>query len=126
MNSAYGSVVATWNHWWTVEVTGRNDWSSTLPKSNASFFYPSVSTSVVLTDLFPSLTNGGIVSYAKIRGGHAQVGSDAAPYQLQTLYTGSSNKFAGSALYFYRPSLRRSRRPGHAPSRATPGRSRTG
>jgi len=101
VNSAYASVVATWNQWWTVEVTGRNDWSSTLPKKNASFFYPSVSTSIVLTDLFPSLTSNGILSYAKLRGGMAQVGSDASPYQLQTLYNGSSAKFSGLPLYSY-------------------------
>ena len=46
--------VATVNKYWTVEVTGRNDWSSTLPKENASYFYPSVSSALVLSDLFPS------------------------------------------------------------------------
>jgi outer membrane receptor protein involved in Fe transport len=83
---------------WTVEVTGRNDWSSTLPKDNASYFYPSVSTSLILTDLFPGMA-GNTLTYLKLRGGVAQVGSDAAPYQLQTLFTGSSNKFSGLPLY---------------------------
>ncbi|MGQ0648262.1 MAG: TonB-dependent receptor domain-containing protein [Gemmatimonadaceae bacterium] len=39
------------------------------------------------------------MTFLKVRGGNAQVGSDAAPYQLQTLYFGSSNKFSGAALY---------------------------
>ena len=99
VNSSYGSAVATFNHYWTVEVTGRNDWSSTLPKANASYFYPSINTSLVLSELFPALTRNGVLSYVKLRGGIARVGSDAAPYQLQTLYNGSSNSFGGLPLY---------------------------
>ena len=99
VNSAFGSAVLTTRDMWTVEVTGRNDWSSTLPKDNASYFYPSVSTSLVVSDLFPSIASTRWLSYLKLRGGTAQVGSDAAPYQLQTLYFGSSNKFGGAALY---------------------------
>ena len=82
-----------------MEVTGRNDWSSTLPKENASYFYPSVSSSLILSDLFPAITNNGVLTYLKLRGSWTRVGSDAGPYQLQTLYNGSSNKFAGLALY---------------------------
>jgi outer membrane receptor protein involved in Fe transport len=82
-----------------VEVTGRNDWSSTLPKENSSYFYPSVNSALVVTDVLPGLTSGGLLTYLKVRGGWVKVGSDAAPYQLQTLYTGSSSKFGGLALY---------------------------
>ena len=99
VNSAYGSAVTTVKGIWTVEVTGRNDWSSTLPKENASYFYPSVSSSLILSDLIPALTNGEVLSYLKLRGSWARVGSDAGPYQLKTLYNGNSNKFAGNALY---------------------------
>jgi len=99
VNSAYGSGVVTINQYWTVDVTGRNDWSSTLPKANSSYFYPSVSSALVVSDLFPALTGNGWLTFLKVRGGWTRVGSDAAPYQLQTLYNGSSNKFAGLALY---------------------------
>lgn len=99
VNSAYGSGVVTVNRVWTVEATGRNDWSSTLPKENASYFYPSVSTSLIVSDLFPALTDNGMLTYLKLRGSWARVGSDADPYQLQTLYQGRSDKFAGAALY---------------------------
>ena len=95
VNSAYGSAVATVNKYWTVEVTGRNDWSSTLPKENASYFYPSVSSALVLSDMFPSLANNRWLSYLKVRGGWTRVGSDAGPYQLATVYNGNSNKFGG-------------------------------
>jgi TonB-linked SusC/RagA family outer membrane protein len=99
VNSAYGSLAVTLNRWWTVEATGRNDWSSTLPKENASYFYPSLSTAMVLTDLFPGIADQGIVSYLKLRGGWVRVGSDAGPYQLATVYGGDSRKFSGLPLY---------------------------
>lgn len=98
-SSAYGSALATVNKYWTVEVTGRNDWSSTLPKENASYFYPSVSSALVLSDMIPALANTRWLSYLKLRGGWTRVGSDAGPYQLATTYRGSSNKFAGAALF---------------------------
>jgi len=99
VNSTYGSVIATMKKHWTVEVTGRNDWSSTLPKDNASYFYPSVNSSLILSDLFPWITSGQKVSYLKLRGGWARVGSDAGPYQLATVYNGSSRKFGSLALF---------------------------
>lgn len=99
VNSAYGSVVATLNRAWTVEVTGRNDWSSTLPKANASYFYPSINTSFVLSDLFPRITSNRVLSFLKVRGAVARVGSDAGAYQLQTLYFGSSQRFAGQSIF---------------------------
>lgn len=99
VNSAYGSAVIGINKYWTVDVTGRNDWSSTLPKENSSYFYPSVSSALVVSDLLPSLTSGGWLTYLKVRASWVRVGSDAAPYQLQTLYQGSTSKFGSLALY---------------------------
>ncbi|MEP6619897.1 MAG: SusC/RagA family TonB-linked outer membrane protein [bacterium] len=98
VNSSYGSVVATIKQVWTVEVTGRNDWSSTLPKESASYFYPSVNSALVLSDLFPSIQNS-VISFVKLRGGWTRVGSDATPYQLATTYNGNTNKFGGLAQY---------------------------
>jgi TonB-linked SusC/RagA family outer membrane protein len=92
VNSGYGSGSFTWDEWWTVEVTGRNDWSSTLPKGNNSYFYPSINTSFVLTNAIPALQSR-FLSYAKVRGSLAQVGSDADPYQLLTTYNGQTTKF---------------------------------
>ena len=93
VNSIYGSAAFTWNGWWTVEGTGRNDWSSTLPQGKNSYFYPSVNTSLVLTDAFPSLKGLGSLSYLKLRGSLARVGSDAPPYSLQTVYNGFAHTF---------------------------------
>ncbi len=98
VNSVYGSASFTFNDWWTVEGTARNDWSSTLPAGNNSYFYPSVNTSIVLTDAIPALRSR-VLTYAKLRGSVAQVGADATPYQLATTYNGSSNKFGSLPLY---------------------------
>jgi hypothetical protein len=68
-------------------------------EGNSSYFYPSINSSLVVSDLFSGITSHDWITYFKLRGGIAQVGSDAAPYQLQTLYNGSSSKFGSQALY---------------------------
>lgn len=95
VNSMYGSAVVTLNRLLTLEGTARNDWSSTLPKENASYFYPSISASLLVSDLMPAISSNGMLSYLKIRGSWAKVGSDADPYQLRTVYNGNSSKFNG-------------------------------
>lgn len=98
VNSLYGSAAVTWNGWWTVEGTARNDWSSTLPKENNSYFYPSVNTSVVLTDAMPSIRSD-YLSFLKVRGSWAKVGNDASPYQLATTYSGVSAQFSSNPQF---------------------------
>lgn len=68
-----------------LNVTGRNDWSSTLPKANRSFFYPSVSLSYILTNTI--LKENNFLSYAKLRGSFAQVGKDASAYQIGSYFS---------------------------------------
>lgn len=63
-----------------VNVTGRNDWSSTLPVKNRSFFYPSVSLGLVFSELLP--VNRSVFSFGKLRASWAQVGYDAPPHSL--------------------------------------------
>jgi TonB-linked SusC/RagA family outer membrane protein len=60
--------------------TGRNDWSSTLPAANRSFFYPSASISYILTNSL--LKDNSIFNYTKLRASLAQVGKDAPPYRI--------------------------------------------
>jgi TonB-linked SusC/RagA family outer membrane protein len=100
VNSVYGSASYTWNGWWTVEGTARNDWSSTLPQGANSYFYPSVNTAFVLSDLFPAISSHGI-SFLKLRGSIAKVGNDADPYQLRTTYTGVASQFNGLPQFSY-------------------------
>ncbi len=66
--------------------TARNDWSSTLPAANRSFFYPSVNGSFVFTELLKDSKIGDFLSYGKIRASYASVGNDADPYLLRNYY----------------------------------------
>ena len=85
----YGDVGLAWREYLYVNVTGRNDWSSTLPTDNNSYFYPSVSTGLVVSDLFrdAGIFDKGKVSFLKVRANWANVGSDEEPYQLAFTYT---------------------------------------
>ncbi|GGZ14572.1 SusC/RagA family TonB-linked outer membrane protein [Echinicola pacifica] len=93
VNSLFGSATFGINNYLFVDVTGRNDWSSTLPVDNNSFFYPSVAMSAVITDMFNVQSN--FLSFAKIRASWAQVGSDADPYMLNQVYN-SEGLWAGT------------------------------
>lgn len=89
MNSVYGTLQLNYNGYFFVDVTGRNDWSSTLSKENRSFFYPSVSSSLVISDMINKM-DGNLPSwltYAKLRGSMAQVGNDLNPYKLYNSYS---------------------------------------
>jgi TonB-linked SusC/RagA family outer membrane protein len=100
----YGSAAFTLNNWWTVEGTARNDWSSTLPTSENSYFYPSVNTSVVITDAIPSL-RGRLLSSLKLRAAAARVGSDAPVYSLAPVFLGDPNRFGNQPQYRLDPTL---------------------
>ncbi|MFD1770481.1 SusC/RagA family TonB-linked outer membrane protein [Sphingobacterium suaedae] len=92
MNSLYGMASLSWKDRIFLDFTGRNDWSSTLPKNNNSYFYPSVSSSFILSDI---LKLPEPVSYLKYRLSYAKVGSDASPYQTSKYYAQSG--FSSSA-----------------------------
>jgi len=77
--SAYGLANIGFKDMIYLDVTARNDWSSTLPESNRSYFYPSASLSILLNEMFNLPSQ---LSLFKLRGGAAQVGNDANPYQL--------------------------------------------
>lgn len=79
VQSLYGFVTVGWRDAIFLDVTGRNDWSSTLPKDNWSYFYPSVGLSVVVNELMG--TQPGWLSLLKVRGSYAEVGNDTSPYQ---------------------------------------------
>lgn len=69
-----------------LNITGRNDWSSTLPEQNRSFFYPSVSLGYVFTETF-GLANNPVFNFGKIRASYAEVGKDASPYLIGNYYS---------------------------------------
>lgn len=92
VNSVYGLAALSYKEKVFIDVTARNDWSSTLPEQNFSFFYPSVNTSFILTDIFKLPKK---ISFAKLRLSVSQVGNDTEPY-LTNKYYGQS-EFSGSA-----------------------------
>jgi TonB-linked SusC/RagA family outer membrane protein len=99
VNSLYGQAQFAYNDYLFVDVTGRNDWSSTLPETSNSYFYPSISTSFVFSDAVPALSFGGALEYGKVRASWARVGNDTDPYQLRPTYAaqtrfGSTPRFA--------------------------------
>jgi TonB-linked SusC/RagA family outer membrane protein len=82
---AYGSIDLTWGGYLNLNVLARNDWSSTLPESNRSFFYPGVSLSFTFSELLGSGAKS-ILSFGKIRGGIAKTGNDANPYLINSVF----------------------------------------
>ncbi|MDH5604244.1 MAG: SusC/RagA family TonB-linked outer membrane protein, partial [Cyclobacteriaceae bacterium] len=81
--SVYGMANLSYNDMVYVDFTARNDWSSTLPKENRSYFYPSVATSLLINKMADL---GSRINMLKLRGGWAQAGNDGDPYQLTPTY----------------------------------------
>ena len=79
----YGEFRIDWRSAIFLTVTGRNDWSSTLPIENRSYFYPSVSGAVVFTELMGD-NRPDWLSFGKIRASWAKVGKDTDPYVTNT------------------------------------------
>lgn len=88
VNSVYANVNVGYKNTFFLEGSLRNDWSSSLPKNNNSYLYPSLSGSVIFSDLFPQ---NSILSYGKIRAGYAQVGTDVGPYNTSLTYLTGTN-----------------------------------
>ena len=82
VNSVMGSVSLGYQRTLFVDITGRNDWSSTLSEENNSYFYPSATASYVFSELIES----DALSFGKLRLGWAQVGNDTGPYQTGLTY----------------------------------------
>ncbi len=94
-NSVFFAANGSYKKFLYLGVTGRNDWSSSLPKENWSYFYPSVSLGFSVTDALG--LNSNILSYAKLRGSWARVGGDTDPYQLNKIY--SAGTFNGVSTF---------------------------
>lgn len=84
IQSFYGSVSLNYKSFLYAEFTARNDWSSTLPAENNSYFYPSVNTSFVFTELLEM--DKKIFSFGKLRLSWAEVGNDTDPYKLSSAF----------------------------------------
>ncbi len=89
VNSLYGVLSLGWKDMVYLDVTGRNDWSSTLAPENWSFFYPSVSASVLLEEVFKLRQKTPWIDMLKLRASWANVGNDTDPYGIYASYSNS-------------------------------------
>jgi len=93
IQSVYGTATVGFRNWVFLDLTARNDWSSTLPEGSNSYFYPSASLSLIITDMLSIQSN--TLSFAKLRAGYAQVGAPADRYKLAATY-GFADAFDGN------------------------------
>ncbi len=90
VNSIFGNVSFGYNNMIYVDLTGRNDVSSTLPVGNNSYFYPSISTSFIVSEI-PGIKGSNAFSFLKVRLNYAEVGSDAPVYSLLSSFVQEAN-----------------------------------
>ena len=96
----FGQAVVDYNNYLFVTVTGRNDWTSTIPKERNSFFYPSISSSFVFSDAFPSV---GRFMTGKLRAAYAEVGKDTRPYAYAQALEFKTTSYGGFGYGFFGP-----------------------
>ena len=100
--SFFGKMVFDYRSFLYLTVTGRNDWTSTIPQGRNSFFYPSVATSFVFSDAFPSVQR---FVTGKVRIGYAEVGKDARPYAYRPSLEYKTTSFGGYGYGFTGPNV---------------------
>ena len=94
VRSLYGRGSVNWNDIAVLDFSLRNDWSSALPANNNSYLYPSIGLSFILTKYINKSLPW--ISFAKVRGAFAEVGSDLDPYQTALLYAVGQTQFNGN------------------------------
>lgn len=99
----FGDFNVNYNNFVYLTATGRNDWTSTLPEANNSFFYPSLSTSIVFTELLKNTSIPSIMNLGRIRASIAQVGKDASPYATNPALEAQGTTGGGFSYGFTAP-----------------------
>ncbi|HEU5290405.1 MAG TPA: SusC/RagA family TonB-linked outer membrane protein [Cyclobacteriaceae bacterium] len=105
----FADVQANYKGWAYLGLTGRNDWSSTFKSGNNSYFYPSVTSSLILSEAIPALKNN-ILNFAKIKANWAKVGREAGTYDTDTYWFTSNpgDGFGPQIIYPFLGQLGRS------------------
>jgi TonB-linked SusC/RagA family outer membrane protein len=98
--SAFGQATVNFRNYLYLTGTGRNDWTSTIPVGQNSFFYPSISSSFIFSDVFPSLQKH---MTGKLRAAFAEVGRDAPPYSYRTTLQSVTTAYGGYSYGFTGP-----------------------
>ncbi|WP_117880550.1 SusC/RagA family TonB-linked outer membrane protein [Aureibaculum luteum] len=103
VNSLYGSASFAYDSYLYLDLTGRNDWSSTLSADNRSYFYPSASLSFIPSQAFDFSSSP--INFLKFRGSWAQVGNDTGVYQLTETFNLAANGYL-DLVQISRPSVK--------------------
>lgn len=98
-----GSFEFAYDNFAFLTLRGRNDWSSTLPANNNSYFYPAADLSLIVTDLPFLKSKLGPISYLKLRGSVTQVGKDAPPLSIYPALEAAPTSFGGYRYGFTGP-----------------------
>ena len=98
INSVFGSASLGWKEMLFLDLSARNDWSSTLPEANNSYFYPAASLSFAISEL-SSIKESDVINFAKVRASIAQAGNDSDPYRLSDVYNPITPNFGSNPLY---------------------------
>ena len=98
--SGFGQATVDFRKYLYLTVTGRNDWTSTIPRERNSFFYPSFSASFIFSDAFPSISR---FTTGKVRAAYAEVGRDALPYSYRPALQYKTTSFGGYGYDFWGP-----------------------
>ncbi|MGK0421028.1 MAG: hypothetical protein ACJAT9_000689, partial [Polaribacter sp.] len=98
INSVFGSAALAWKDMLFLDLSARNDWSSTLPKANNSYFYPSASLSFAVSEI-AEIKESDVINFAKVRVSLAQAGNDSDAYRLTDVYNPITPSFGNLPLY---------------------------
>jgi TonB-linked SusC/RagA family outer membrane protein len=101
LQSVLGSLTLNYDELLILTLTGRNDWSSTLPAANRSFFYPAASLAFNFSDLPAFKNRGNTFYYGKLRASYGQTGRDAPPYKVAATLVPQTTTGGGFAYDFY-------------------------
>lgn len=103
VNSIYGKATLSWESMLFIDVTARNDWSSSLPESTRSYFYPSVASSLVLSEIWDMPE---YIDLLKIRGSWTKTKNDIGVYETNSVYSLSTNVWNGLNAAYYPSTIR--------------------
>lgn len=103
IHSLYGNLSLSYKNFAYLDISGRNDWSSTLPEDNWSYFYPSFSLAFLLNEVIQPI--GDMFDLFKVRGSWAKVGADTNPYQIDLTYNLQQDGYLGLTT-LSRPSVK--------------------
>lgn len=103
VNSLYGRATLSWDNLAFIDITGRNDWSSTLSKDSRSYFYPSVAGSFIVSELLPKMS---WLDLWKVRGSWTMSKTPAGVYDILNTYVVSNEVWGGFNSASYPSELR--------------------